>query len=153
MPRNNHSPDRKRTLDVAASARAQLALDLRIRGFEWDEIARQAGFKSRGAAHYAAHRLLGRQESEKAEHYRAILTKRMEKLHIVYFAGAMGGEKYIDRDGNERTARPNPEAANICLQLYDRMMKLHGLDKDAGQGGTTEVKVIVQGGAHADTAN
>lgn len=131
MAVNNHKASNT-PLNVTARVRAQLALDLRTQGYEWQEIADRVGYANKSNAFTSAHRLLERQDSESADKYRRILTRRMEKLHTVYYAGALGGEEYTDKNGVARVARPNPEAANICLQIYDRMMKLHGLDKDAG---------------------
>jgi len=46
--------------DVNAAARAQVALRLRAQHLTWDEIAAQAGYGSRGAAHNAVKRELDR---------------------------------------------------------------------------------------------
>lgn len=139
MARNNRNTA-KPHMDPNGSVRAQMALDLRIQGFEWEEVASKCGYANKGTAYNVVYKLLDRHENESAERYRRILTKRMEKLHTVYFSGAMGGETYTDRDGKERIARPNPEAAAICLQLYDKMMRLHGLEVKPDSTGTQNVR-------------
>jgi len=48
------------TRDVNAAQRVQTALRLKLQGFNWDEVAAQSGYQSRGAAHHAVMRELGR---------------------------------------------------------------------------------------------
>ncbi len=46
--------------DVNAAQRVQTALRLKLQGHNWDEVAAQAGYQSRGAAHHAVMRELER---------------------------------------------------------------------------------------------
>ena len=46
--------------DVNAAQRVQTALKLKLEGHNWDQVAALAGFASRGAAHHAVMRELGR---------------------------------------------------------------------------------------------
>ena len=62
-PSRKRKPDNARgttTRDVNAAQRVQTALKLKLEGHNWDSVAAQAGYQSRGSAHHAVMRELER---------------------------------------------------------------------------------------------
>ena len=59
------------TRDVNAAQRVQTALKLKLEGHNWDQVAAQAGYQSRGSAHHAVMRELERCITHDVEELRA----------------------------------------------------------------------------------
>lgn len=112
--RKPRTQSRERTKrDGAATARALAALDLFIEGKTYEEIAHIAGYASRGGAHDAVQRELGRIATEKRERAFAVDSRRWQGLWAAYYPRAKEGEI---------------ESAHLCVKLLDRRAKMFGYD-------------------------
>jgi hypothetical protein len=58
--RKPHNPGSTTTRDVNAATRVQNALKLKLQGMTWEEVAAHAGYDSKGSAHHAVMREMGR---------------------------------------------------------------------------------------------
>lgn len=91
----------------------QKALDLRMEGKEWTEIAKILGYRSHASAIYAVSQLLKDTLQEKADHFRSLTLKRLTKVLSVYWPKMLLGDT---------------TAANVVLRTVDSMRHLLGLD-------------------------
>ena|SRR5216684_4721808 len=84
-PQRHRKPDNSGSTtharDVNAAVRVQAAIKLRAQGLEWDEVAAQAGYGSRGAAHHAVQRELSRNISTNVEEMRREEANILTTLH------------------------------------------------------------------------
>lgn len=103
----------------ARDRKANSALQLRIAGAEWDEIAQVLGFPSGHHAQVATERALESElhTEESKKHLRQIASKRLDRLVRSVWSKAINPDnpehlQYVDR----------------ARQLIDRHAKLHGLD-------------------------
>lgn len=118
--------------DVKARTKAQKAIDLRMAGFMWQDIATRLGYNSPQAACKAVHDLLKRTEKETAEQYRVIQLARLDSLLTTIW------DKVIAGDVGSVLA---------ALKIEDRRSKLLGLDAPTritgtGESGEVLVKVV-----------
>lgn len=106
--------------DVNAAIRASLAVKLRAQQkLGYDEIARQCGFASRGAAHNAVQRELARNLSTNVEELR-----REELATLEYLE-----QTVLKRMRDEQYAKSMLFSVDRLLQIGERRAKLMGLDK------------------------
>lgn len=103
--------------DLNAAQRVQLALKLKASGFTLDEIAAQAGYGSKGAAHNAIKRELQRVISPKVEELRQEEALILTRLHKRCMAAAM-----------DESNRGFLFAVDRVLAIRERWAKLFGLD-------------------------
>jgi len=129
MPRRKpKTPGVKPSPDVEAAARALAALDLAIAGNDWQTVADQAGYASRGAAYNAVQRELKRRIDCRVDALRTLQLARLGRLRTVYYPKAMGGDGWsMDR----------------VLRLDEREIALMGLDavRDAAPALPTIIEV------------
>lgn len=100
---------------ITARQREQLAVELRIAGATYSQIAEQLGC-SRTGAFYAVKRALDRlakETSDKTEQMRALFQARIERLIASYWLPAVSGDL---------------RAAQFVLSLIEREARLFGLD-------------------------
>ncbi len=117
--------------DLNAAQRVQLALKLKAAGFTLDEIAAQAGYGSRGAAHNAIKRELQRNISPNVEEMRLHEALILEQLHKRCMAAAMN-------EGNKGFLF----AVDRVLAIRERYSKLFGLDIPVDQAINQNVVVV-----------
>lgn len=120
------------TRDVNAAQRAQLALQLRAQRIGYDEIARRCGFASRGAAHNAVMRELGRVVSPDVERV------RKEEAHSLDVLEAKCWER-LDSEDHEKAML---FAVDRILQIKERRAKLLGLDTPVRDAANANLLVI-----------
>lgn len=97
--------------------RQQQALELRLRGHSYDEIAEQLGYRGKGSAWKAVAAVLDRAESETAGEYRIVQDARYSTLFRAWWPAAL--------DGDEK-------AAAVVLRTLEAVSRLHGLNRDTG---------------------
>jgi hypothetical protein len=120
MLERNPNPAERRSIDRKANA----ALELRLAGYRWDDIADAMGYTSPATAKTAVERALERNLMERAEDtadLRKMAAARYERLLRSVWPKAM------DPGTKEN---PNPEhlaAAKTAAEITDRFVKLHGL--------------------------
>lgn len=113
--------------NVPAAARVIAALDLAIEGHDWQTIANQAGYASRGAAYDAVQRELKRRLDTRVDSLRDLHLARLGRLRSVYFPKAMAGDGWsMDR----------------VLRLDERESALMGLD--AVRENTPQMPTIIE---------
>ncbi|SRR5258708_6440592 len=125
-----HYPQRKRgrdnastttrgetTRDVNAATRVQTALKLKLQGHNWDEVAAQAGYQSRGAAHHAVMRELERCITHDATELRDQQLYMLLQIQARCYKAAMD-----ERDKNWMWA------ADRVMNYSKRISELMGLD-------------------------
>lgn len=99
---------------VSAVVRQTLALNLRLQGLKYDEIAKKAGYATASAACLAVQTAMADLPKEAAEEVRQMELTRLDALQNAIWIRAMRGEGYaIDR----------------ILDIMGRRHKLLGLDK------------------------
>lgn len=119
------------TRDLNAAQRVQLALQFRALGLTWDEVAAQAGYESRGAAHNAVRRELQRNISPQVEEMRQHEALILEQLHKRCMTAAMN-------EGNKGFLF----AVDRVLAIRERWAKLFGLDIPVDQALNQNVVVV-----------
>lgn len=109
-----NSPTAQRRIE--AKERALKALELRKKGFRYEQIAQQLGYSNRGSAHKAVMRelnLLAKECREEAAQVRDLELQRLDDLFLAAWkAIADGSESAIDR----------------ALRVSESRRKLMGLD-------------------------
>lgn len=98
---------------IDARNRQQQALELRMAGRTWTEIADTLGYASHTGAYEAVKVALSRSNHEAAEDYRSLTLGRLTKILQVHWPLMLQG------DGN---------ATRYCLQTIKDMRELMGLD-------------------------
>lgn len=109
-----NSPTAQRRIE--AKERALKALELRKKGFRYEQIAQQLGYSNRGSAHKAVMRelnLLAKECQEEAAQVRDLELQRLDDLFLAAWKAIAGGsESAIDR----------------ALRVSESRRKLMGLD-------------------------
>lgn len=122
-PQRKRSPDNAKhttpTRDLNAVARVTLALQLKAAGKTYDEIAAQAGYGSRGAAHKAVMREMQRNISPKVEEVRE------EEYHMLSVLHRKVWEIF---DSPKVVPAVRVQAANTIIAISERKSKLYGAD-------------------------
>ena len=93
--------------------RAMQAVELRVQGQTYAQIADALRYGDESGARHAVSRLLARREAEGIDELRAVHSARLEGVLSAHWPAATSGE---------------PDAARIVLQTLDRIAKLYGLD-------------------------
>jgi len=123
MARPNRKPNKTKSQpeaahrkDAAAAVRAAQALDLRLQGYTYEEIARECGYAGRQGAQKAVQRELQRTVQEPADQLRELEARRLNKLYQVAYRQAIkGGEGYL-------------WAVDRCIKITEQRRALLGLD-------------------------
>ncbi|MBF6515232.1 hypothetical protein IU421_13175 [Nocardia cyriacigeorgica] len=113
---NHHRPDQR--------ARALAALQLRINGHTWQEIADRTDWKTEAGVRRAVGALLDKWESESVDEYRTVQDQRYLALLRAWWPAATGTH---DDD-------PDDKAAGIVLRVMEAINKLHGLNRETPGG-------------------
>lgn len=87
------------------------ALELRLAGRTWDEIATELHYADRSGPSRAVDAVLDRHESPSVETVRKLQDARLEALYERTWPDAMAGDE---------------KARDFALKLHDRKVKLHG---------------------------
>lgn len=114
--------------EMDSKERAAQAMRLRAMRVPYDEIARQLGFASRGAAHNAVQRALNEIPREAAKELRI---SELESLDVA--------ESGLAR----RIAQGELAAIDRMLRIKDLRAKLTGLYEEANTTGVDEVKAVL----------
>jgi hypothetical protein len=117
--------------DVNAAQRVQLALKCKAAGMTLDEIAAQAGYGSRGAAHNAIKRELQRNMVPNVEEMRAHEALILEQLHKRCMSAAMN-------ESNKGFLF----AVDRVIAIRERWCKLFGLDVQPEQAVAANMVVV-----------
>lgn len=108
-PRNQKT----RPKQLKARLRDAEAVELRLAGKVYREIAEELGYADAGEAYHAVQRSIARVEAEGVEQLREVEQARLEKLHGAFWGDAVAG------DG---------KAADRALRISERRSRLMGLD-------------------------
>lgn len=101
---------------AATAERRKKAIALRIAGVDWQGIADQLGYASRGAACTDVTRALKKnrvEEAEQVEQLRYVESQRLDRLQAVVWGKSVKGDL---------------RAVETALRIIDRRVKLYGLD-------------------------
>ena len=98
---------------AAAKQKAAKAVELRMEGKTFDEIAQEAGYKSRQAAHDAVKRALELIVREPATELIKLDLERLDKMWGIHYLNAQAGDS---------------QALASCMKIMERRAKLLGLD-------------------------
>lgn len=93
-------------------ARALKALDLRIEGKTWTQIADTLGYADESGARKATARLLNRIEHEKVVELRELESFKLDAMQRAAWNDAVSGDM---------------DAIKVVLQVHDRKVRLFGL--------------------------
>src|SRR6266567_3663840 len=105
------------TRDVNAAVRAQTALKLKLEGKNWDEVAAQAGYQSRGSAHHAVMRELERSITHDVKELRE------QQLYMLLQLQAR-----CYKEGTDEKNKGWTWAVDRAEKLSKRISELMGLD-------------------------
>jgi len=98
--------------------RERQVLELRLAHLRWEDIAKQVGYASGGAAYNAYKRALVRTLQEPADEIRQQEQERLNRLASVYYRQALQGDA---------------QAASLMLKIMERRSRLIGLDQPIKQ--------------------
>jgi hypothetical protein len=118
-----------RDRQIAAHARQLQALELRLAGVTYEQIAGQLGYASRSGAHKAVGAALKATLREPADELRELAAERLDRATTAIW------RRVQDGDGH---------AIDVLLRIEARRAKLLGLDAPAPreQASESEVRVI-----------
>jgi len=105
---------------VKSRANARLkrvrAVELLTAGYNYDQIAQEVGFTSRGSAHRAVTKALAEREIEAVGHLRALELERLDALHAAFWHQAINGDI---------------PATQVILAISRQRLRLYGPDRTA----------------------
>ncbi|WP_163725309.1 hypothetical protein [Mycobacterium gallinarum] len=99
--------------DAHERQRALSAVELRVQGQAYAQIAHALGYSDESGARHAVSRLLARREAEGIDELRAVHLARLEGVLSAFWPAATSGDT---------------DAARIVLRTLDSLAKLYGLD-------------------------
>lgn len=108
-----------RAQQAATADRRTKAIALHLAGMDWQAIADQLGYASRGAAHTDVTRALKANltaEAEQVEEMRYTVSLRLERLQASMWPKAVKGDT---------------RAADTCLKIITQWCKIHGVEAPA----------------------
>lgn len=111
-----NGPQRTNARAVNAREREVKALEMRMAGLPYSQIAAALGYRGRSSAYRAVIRVLDRREQEPAERVRNLELQRLERLLMAYWTRAV------------RKRKPDVQAAKMCLDILTRRARMLGLD-------------------------
>jgi hypothetical protein len=112
-PGEPNAKARRLAKQLAAEARRRQAVELRLRGFSYEAIAAQLGYKSKSSAHEAVASALQSVVKEPAEKLRLLEAQRLDELWQALWPAARQGDM---------------AAVAGCLKIMERRAKLLALD-------------------------
>ena len=98
---------------LLAIQRGQQALELRMAGRNWYEIADSIGYKSHASAIAAVNSILQRTLKPTTDHWRSLTAERLTKILQVFWPKMLSGD---------------PDAAKLCLKAAADLRALLGMD-------------------------
>lgn len=99
------------------------ALELRLAGASWQQVADGAGYASKGAAHNAVKFELDQIPRDNAKHLLEQELERLDRLQMAHWSAARGGDTF---------------ATTSILKIMDMRAKLLGLHEAKEQDGNLE---------------
>jgi hypothetical protein len=115
-------------IDMSAQMRRARALELRVAGKQWKEIATICGFKNASDAFKAAQALLDQHVIPAIEDYRKVEEMRLDAMMAAVWNRALGIGFIDNESGASISTEPDPEYLAILLKISARRSKLLGLD-------------------------
>jgi hypothetical protein len=118
-------------IDMAAQLRRAKALELRVQGHTWAEVAKLAGYPTATGAFKAAQALLDAHVTQDIDSYRKLEDMRLDTLLRSIWRMCTGyTEESTDDNGDkcEVTHDPDLFAVDRAIRIADRRAKLLGLD-------------------------
>lgn len=117
--------------DVNRAQRILLAQQLRIEGYEWEEIAARIGIRGgKGAAYNLVNNALIQALREGDKAMRELENQRLDALHRAYWGKALGGDGW---------------SHDRILRQMERRAALNGLDAEKNQGSGQSVQRVYVG--------
>lgn len=120
----SHNGQKTKPETIEARMKAAKALELRMEGKSFDQIAEEAGYNSRQAAHDAVKRALDRIEREPADALVKLDLERLDVLWQIQYLNAQAGDV---------------QAMAACMKIMERRARLLGLDAPIKTDNKTEV--------------
>jgi hypothetical protein len=115
-------------IDMSAQMRRARALELRVTGKQWKEIATICGFKNASDAFKGAQALLDQHVIPAVEEYRKLSEMRLDALLAAVYPKAVG-ETVIDSEtGASIITEIDLDAVAMVIKIEARRSKLLGLD-------------------------
>lgn len=138
--------------DALEASRLQRALDLRVRGAHWDEIARACQYPSARAALTAVGEAMAaatQRAEETADSMRDTANLRLEHLlrQTLTMLAEEAPERY-DEDGNPLASDDRAvklRAVDEARRLVESITKLNGVDKPSDTDASDTLKIQIVG--------
>ncbi len=119
-----------------AERRAE-AIRLKVAGLDWDAIAKQLGYASRGAACTDVRRAMEKNvaaEAMEVEVYRSLEIDRLDRLQAAHWTAATSRHPERDKEGNvilidgkPWLGPPDPQAGELVRKCIMDRVKIRGL--------------------------
>lgn len=131
-------------IDMSAQLRASRALEMRVAGKKWKDIASACGYASASRCFEAANNLLAKVVTPNVEDYRKIEDMRLDALWEAVYPKAVG-ETVIDNEtGAMVKTEVDLDAVAMLVRISARRSKLHGLDAKTDQGDYMPGQVLIR---------
>lgn len=133
----------ERIEEIAKNKREAQAVELRLSGKSYREIAQELGVEYATAA-ATVKRVLQRDwevDAEAVNELRQLEINRIDKLWEVYYPRATRSEEIDENGKTVMGSGPSMAAANMCLKLLKRRAELLGLDREIKGTGPIQVNI------------
>jgi hypothetical protein len=131
-------------IDMSAQMRRARALQHRIQGMQWKEIAELDGYPSASAAFKAAQAMLDQHVIPAVEDYRKLEEMRLDAMLDAVWDRAVGSMVFDNDTGASIHTSPDPEYLAIALKISARRAKLLGLDAKVDNGDFIPGQVLIR---------
>jgi hypothetical protein len=131
-------------IDMSAQMRRARALQHRIQGMQWKEIAELDGYPSASAAFKAAQQMLDQHVIPAVEEYRKLSEMRLDAMLAAIWPSVVG-EKVIDAEtGAYLSGEIDLDCMAMALKIEARRAKLLGLDAKVDNGDFIPGQVLIR---------
>lgn len=138
--------------NISAEDRAVRAMNMRIQGVTYDQIADRLGYASKGSAHNAVKNLLDNRKAESVDELRAQGQARYETIirEMTLILSERTRETEITDNGVEEKLVPvhgpaeRTAAARAIVRAQDSLNRLYGLNIEQSAGTSSHQFLIVE---------
>jgi ribonuclease I len=131
-------------IDMSAQMRRARALELRVQGKQWKEIATICGYKNASDAFKATQQMLDQHVIPAVEEYRKLSEMRLDAMLAAIWP-RVTGERVIDNEtGAYLSGEIDLDCMAMALKIEARRAKLLGLDAKVDMGDFPIGQVLIR---------
>ena len=131
-------------IDMSAQMRRARALELRVQGKQWKEIATICGFKNASDAFKGAQALLDQHVIPAVEEYRKLSEMRLDMMLAAVWSKAVGETVIDSESGAYIPGEIDLDCMAMALKIEARRSKLLGLDAKVDNGDFIPGQVLIR---------